>query len=354
MVRLAQRALARREANALARITGEHERRVARLELQRKARRGEPETLQRAAGGNVIVDRARRLVCDDCHVRGAREAGNEVELDSRRERAGEIAVQQIDAPPARHRPAHQRERGRACAERRGGDPVLARLRVPVDDVAMDRVRLGNRQPDLRVAEVEPRSLRAAAAAFEPSQREARCDRPLERVLLRTGQRPRGERAALHAPLTDVRNERILGDSRVRPEAHIEHRPLVARAGSPRDVGRPSEAGRRDRDRLEQRADRDLARMSVEVVDAMAPRVEPEYGDAIVGVDRKAPRLRVVAARRPAREVENLTYRGRHGALSDGASRRPIAASCRRAIAIATRCSGLRFPQGRHVRTSLPR
>src|SRR6266545_7887793 len=101
MVRLAQRALARREANALARITGEHERRVARLELQRKARRGEPETLQRAAGGNVIVDRARRLVCDDCHVRGAREAGNEVELDSRRERAGEIAVQQIDAPPAR-------------------------------------------------------------------------------------------------------------------------------------------------------------------------------------------------------------------------------------------------------------
>ena len=73
------------------------------------------------------------------------------------------------------------------------------------------------------------------------------------------------------------------------------------------VDRPaSETRRRERDRFEQCAVRQSAGAPVEVVDAVVARVERVHERARIRRDLEAPRLRVVAARRPSRQLQHLT------------------------------------------------
>src|SRR5204863_6530891 len=156
------------------------------------------------------------------------------------------------------------------------------------------------------------------------------------------------------PLAYLRYKRILRDSRVVAEADIEDRALVGRVLPPLDPGIQPESRCCERDRFEQRPERYLARMTVEVVHAVRARVAPENGHSVACFDCKAPGLRVVAARRPSRQVEHFHQR-RHGRAGDlAAARRLATPNWRRAIAMAMRCHGLRFPHGRQIRLSLPR
>src|SRR5207237_8879562 len=83
---------------------------------------------------------------------------------------------------------------------------------------------------------------------------------------------------------------------------------IAGALAGRNARRKTEARCRDDNRLEQRAQRYLTRMTVEVVHAIRPRVMAEDDNAVGFFNRKSPGLRVVAARRPARQFENFDER----------------------------------------------
>src|SRR5207237_4890330 len=91
--------------------------------------------------------------------------------------------------------------------------------------------------------------------------------------------------------------------------------------------------------LEHRPDRELAGVPIEVVDAVLAGVEAVHHDVLAGADLEAPRLGVVAARRPTRLVEN---RARRGEIAHGAAARVVQPrNWRRAMARATRRRGLR-------------
>src|SRR5581483_10040968 len=63
--------------------------------------------------------------------------------------------------------------------------------------------------------------------------------------------------------------------------------------------------------FEKRAKRDVARMAVEVIDAVAAGIEAVHHQMVVRQDAKAPRLSVVAAGRPARQIKDRTRRVAH-------------------------------------------
>jgi hypothetical protein len=84
---------------------------------------------------------------------------------------------------------------------------------------------------------------------------------------------------------------------------------------------------------------------------MAARIEAVHDDVARLDDFEAPRLRVVAAGRPARLVEDV--------FQDGIDLQclplcPLRRAAPLMMAIASRCSGWRLPPGRQVCTSLLR
>ena len=115
-----------------------------------------------------------------------------------------------------------------------------------------------------------------------------------------------ERAALDAALANRRRQRIgqpprrcVPARRRRPAAR-RARPAAARCARPRPCTVAAMSHR-----LQQRAHRKLARPALEVVDAVAAGVERMDDHVARRDDLEAPRLGVVAARRPAREIEDL-------------------------------------------------
>src|SRR5688572_27214806 len=157
---------------------------------------------------------------------------------------------------------------------------------------------------------------------------------------------------MHASLADLPDQRILGQA-LGLEAGVEDRLLVGGARAPREACFQAEARRGERYGFEERAQRHLARMSIEVVDAVRAGIVAEDRDAIARLDGEAPGLGVVAARCPARQIEDLRKRG-HLGVEAGSTPCRMRRSRMRAIAMARRCIGLRLPQGLQVRTSLPR
>jgi hypothetical protein len=108
--------------------------------------------------------------------------------------------------------------------------------------------------------------------------------------------------------------------------------------------RTSFAAGGDAHRLEHRADRHQRRAALEVVDAeiVGTGVDDEVG---VRADLETPGLAVVAARCPARELENAPGARRHFPACARARKR------RRAMTISALCSGCELPPGRQVRFS---
>ena len=82
-------------------------------------------------------------------MRSAGECRYEIQLDTRCDGAGQIAVEKIDAFPALHDPAHQFSRHRIDPNRLVGDSVGAVARIPFDDVTMDGVGFGAGEPEVR-------------------------------------------------------------------------------------------------------------------------------------------------------------------------------------------------------------
>ena len=62
--------------------------------------------------------------------------------------------------------------------------------------------------------------------------------------------------------------------------------------------------------LQQRAERNLAGPSFEIINAVRAGVEAMHDQRVIAGQFKPPGLRVVAARRPAREVEDLAQDSR--------------------------------------------
>ena len=80
--------------------------------------------------------------------------------------------------------------------------------------------------------------------------------------------------------------------------------LDGRIRAARGLDAKADARRPDRHRLQQRPESDLARAAVQVVHALVARVVA-VDDDVVGSDPfEAPRLLVVTARRPTREVQD--------------------------------------------------
>src|SRR5258705_13277617 len=103
------------------------------------------------------------------------------------------------------------------------------------------------------------------------------------------------------------------------------------------------AGGSDANGLEQCAECHLARVPVQIVYTVITRIKSVDSDFVLAFDLEAPRLRIVTARRPATQLENL-FADSHVLH--------LTPSCRRAIAKASLCSGLPLPHGRQVRAVL--
>ena len=207
---------------------------------------------------------------------------------------------------------------------------------------MNLESLAGRQPDPGAGEQQTRH-GPALSPFEPYRRIARRQARLQLRLFFGADRSRLHRPALHASHGNRRNQRTRHDRSVGLERDIEKRTRLRRIGPPSDAHPQAMSGRRDAQCLQHRADGELARPAIEVVHAVLTGIEPVHDDMVGSGDFKPPRLRVVSARRPSREVEDL-FDYRHGA----GQRR----NCRRAITSIRRWMRLALPLGRHVWTSL--
>jgi hypothetical protein len=139
-----------------------------------------------------------------------------------------------------------------------------------------------------------------------------------------GQIPQAQRSTLHPPLLDMRYQLVFGDSCFTMEADIEYRLVVGRSFSPVNLCSETESCSSERHCFEQRPERYLARMAVEVIDAVRSRIVPEYRNAIGCLERKSPRLRVVAARGPSGKVEHFRQ-GHHRWVETRAAARLLGA-----------------------------
>jgi len=98
---------------------------------------------------------------------------------------------------------------------------------------MDGVRLGQREPDPRVGDIEASETGTFRQRLEPAAVKARRDGRFQRALLGAGKTSPLQRAPLHPPLRDLRGERIFPQQGVVMEAHAralsvltENRPLL--------------------------------------------------------------------------------------------------------------------------------
>jgi len=237
-------------------------------------------------------------------MRGAREARYDIELQSRRKRTGEIAVEKPHTSEVAHHESHQARCDRIESDRRVRYLVLAEPAVPRDDASMDFVRLRRGQAHRRRPEHQRRNRAPVGQAFEPPDRMIGADGRFERALGGRRQRARPQRAPLHRPHGDERRQRIGRHTGRVVEPDVERRMSVRRIGAADDRCLHRVRAARDRDVLEQGAERDLARPAVDVVQAPVARVEAMHDEAAIVEDLEAPRLRVVAAWRPARDFED--------------------------------------------------
>ncbi len=239
---------------------------------------------------------------------------------------------------------HEARRQRIDTERLVGDAVVAEAGVPLDYAAVHLVRFRHGQAQAGVAVQQPGHGPALAPAGQPDGVIAGRQGGLQRMAFLLAQWTGAERAALHAAVLDGRGQRVGFAAGRGGEGDVEGGPVLRRVGpAPRLHGQAEDAGGAGHG-FQQGAQRHLAGMAVEVVDAVRARVEAMH-DEVAGVDDlEAPRLGVVAAGRPAGQVEDVCQRGVeriHGW--------PLG-WLRRTSAMARRCSGWRLPPGRQVRT----
>ena len=252
---------------------------------------------------------ARRRIGQQREMRGAGDARQQVHLQPGRQRAGQPGIEEIHAAPALHDPAHQARRHRVHAQRLVGDAVGAETRAPLDDVAVHLVRLGHGQTQAGIGEHQPRAGQARAPALVPLHRVAGRQAGIERGLFAGAQAARAEPAPLHAALRQKGRQRVGQQAGAVDQVGVEGGQGVGHGHAPARFHAQAVAAGRQRQAFEQGAQRQLAGMAVEVVHAVAARIEAMHDDVARLDDLKAPRLRVVAAGRPARLVEDVFQYG---------------------------------------------
>ena len=218
-------------------------------------------------------------------------------------------IEKIHAAPAVHDPAHQARRHRIDAERLLRDAVAAEARAPFDHVAVHLVRFGHGQAQLRIVEHQPRAGQARAPALEPLHAVAGRQAGRQRRLFAGAQAARAEPAPLHAALRQEGRQRIGQHAGAVDQVHIEGGQGVGHGQAPARFHAQAVAAGRHCHAFQQGAQRQLAGMAVEVVHAVAARIETMHHHVARVHDFKAPRLRVVAAGRPARLVEDVFQHG---------------------------------------------
>src|SRR6185436_966956 len=135
---------------------------------------------------------------------------------------------------------------------------------------------------------------------------------LEHTALVGSQRAWSHRAALHGSPDDGGGEWIRADRDVAFKRNaIDEWPRAAGFGQ-LDPRATAELRRGYRDRFEQHSMRQVTRPTVEVVNDVVARVVAEDVERVLCPKHETPRLRVVAARRPAREIEHVARDGHRG------------------------------------------
>ena len=273
-------------------------------------------------------------------MRGAIQARQQVHLQTRGNGASQPGIEKIHAAPAVHDPAHQPRRHRVDTERLLRDAVGAEARAPFDDVAVHLVRFGHGQAQLRIVVHQARTGQAHAPAFEPLHTVAGRQAGRQRRLFTGAQAARTEPSPLHAALRQKGRQRVGQHARAVDKAHIKRGQGVGQAAVPARFHAQAVAAGRQRHAFEQGAQRQLAGMTVEVVHAVAARIEAMHDDMARVHDFKTPRLRVVAAGRPARLVEDV-FQHRIDLRDQRClcHHAPCAARRRWMMAIVRRCSG---------------
>ena len=288
---------------SFARVPGENQRRVFGLHLQAERRRGKPDTLNRSPRGNAIGKRSWRKLGNQCQLGAAQQAWNVVKRQPRHQRTGE-PIEPIEPLPTRHSEPHERKEQCIRTQRRVGHSVLARRRMPLDHRSMHGIRFRDRQSDACIAYTQGGDPSLGCPRLEP-RNSKRARRLLQQCPFDRRQGSQAHWTPLYRARLHHRCERVLRDARIGVEHHTVHKRAGVHCPGHIDTGATAMLASRDRDRFEQHAVRDLARPAIEIVDAMRTRVVPEHVDLPLGSDCESPRLRVVTARRPAREIEDF-------------------------------------------------
>ncbi len=202
---------------------------------------------------------------------------------------------------------------------------------------MHLVRFRHDQAQPGIVEHQARAGQARAPALEPLHAVAWWQTSCQRGFFAGAQAARAEPAPLHAALRQVCRQRIGRHAGAVDKPHIEGGQGVGNGRAPARFHAQAMAAGRQCHAFEQGSQRQLAGVAVEVVHAVAARIEAMHDHVPLVHDLKAPRLRVVTAGGPARLVEYVFQHGidlqclRHHA--------PCAARRRLMMAIARRCSG---------------
>ncbi len=157
-----------------------------------------------------------------------------------------------------------------------------------------------------VAEQQPGHRLSLRFAVQPDHPVASPHGPLEQLSVLRLQRGRGEGTALGDAVRDEVGERVRRHRGVRPvtrQSDLDLRRGFRCVTANLELGTKALGRCRDRDVLQQGAQGNLARAPLQVVDAPFARVEAVDHEAVFAEQLEPPRLRVVAAGRPAGEVE---------------------------------------------------